>query len=112
VPTTAENFAMAEVSADKGYASAANIETVKNAGAEPFIAFRTSDTGWMGGAWGKALGYFLYHREEWLASYRRSNVETAFSMMKRKFGDFVRSKTTRRWPTKPCARCSRTISWC
>ena len=48
-----------------------------------------------GGAWGsKALGYFLYHREEWLASYhKRSNVETAFSMIKRKFGDFVRSKT-------------------
>jgi hypothetical protein len=29
-----------------------------------------------------------------LASYhKRSNVETAFSMIKRKFGDFVRSKT-------------------
>lgn len=94
VATTAQNFAMAEVSADKGYASAANIETVKSAGAEPFIAFRTSDTGWSGGAWGKALGYFLYHREEWLARHhKRSNVETAFSMMKRKFGDFVRSKT-------------------
>ena len=25
--------------------------------------------------------------------HKRSNVETAFSMMKRKFGDFVRSKT-------------------
>ena len=94
VATTARNFAMAEVSADKGYASAANIETVKNVGAEPFIAFRTSDTGWTGGAWAKALGYFLYHREEYLAHYhKRSNVETAFSMMKRKFGDFVRSKT-------------------
>lgn len=94
VATTARNFAMAEVSADKGYASAVNVETVKNAGAEPFIAFRTSDTGWTGGAWAKALGYFLYRREEFLAHYhKRSNVETAFSMMKRKFGDFVRSKT-------------------
>jgi transposase len=94
VATTAKNFAMAEVSADKGYASTDNIETVKSVGAEPFIAFRTSDTGWSGGAWAKALGYFLYHREEWLASYhKRSNVETAFSMIKRTFGDFVRSKT-------------------
>jgi transposase len=94
VATTAEHFAMAEVSADKGYASAANIETVKNVGAEPFIAFRTSDTGWSGGAWAKAFGYFLYRREEFLAHYhKRSNVETTFSMIKRKFGDAVRSKT-------------------
>ena len=94
VATTAEHFAMAEVSADKGYASANNIETVKNVGAEPFIAFRTSDTGWTGGAWAKAFGYFLYRREEFLAHYhKRSNVETTFSMIKRKFGDFVRSKT-------------------
>ena len=94
VATTAENFAMAEVSADKGYASANNIETVKNVGAEPFIAFRTSDTGWSGGAWAKAFGYFLYRREEFLAHYhKRSNVESTFSMIKRKFGDAVRSKT-------------------
>lgn len=94
VATTAENFAMAEVSADKGYASASNIETVKNIGAEPFIAFRTSDTGWSGGAWAKAFGYFLYRREEFLAHYhKRSNVESTFSMIKRKFGDSVRSKT-------------------
>jgi hypothetical protein len=31
----------------------------RNAGAEPFIAFRTSDTGWSGGAWAKAIGFFL-----------------------------------------------------
>lgn len=94
VAATAKNFAIAEVSADKGYASARNLETVKNVGAEPFIAFRTSDTGHMGGAWAKALGYFMYRRDEFLAHYhKRSNVETAFSMMKRKFGDFVRSKT-------------------
>ena len=40
------------------------------------------------------MGLFLYRREEWLQRYHlRSNVESAFSMMKRKFGDFVRSKT-------------------
>ena len=94
VATTAENFAMAEVSADKGYASASNIETVKGVGTEPFIAFRTSDTGWTGGAWAKALGYVLYRREEFLAHYhKRPNVESTFSMIKRKCGDFVRSKT-------------------
>ena len=27
------------------------METVNNVGAEPFIAFRTSDTGWSGGTY-------------------------------------------------------------
>jgi transposase len=45
-------------------------------------------------AWGKMFGYFTYRRDEFLAHYhKRSNVETTFSMIKRKFGDFVRSKT-------------------
>jgi len=36
----------------------------------------------------------MYNREEFLAHYhKRSNVETAFSMIKAKFGDAVRSKS-------------------
>mgnify|MGYP001592175605 CR=1 FL=1 len=94
VDTTAKNFAIAEVSADKGYASARNVEAVAKVSATPFIAFRTSDTGWSGGLWEKAFGYFTYRRADFLAHYhKRSNVESTFSMIKRKFGDFVRSKT-------------------
>jgi transposase len=94
VDATAKNFAIAEVSADKGYASARNVEAVARVSATPFIAFRTSDTGWSGGLWGKAFGYFTYRRADFLAHYhKRSNVEATFSMIKRKFGDFVRSKT-------------------
>jgi transposase len=38
--------------------------------------------------------FFMYKREEFLTHYhRRSNVETTFSMIKRKFGDSLRSKT-------------------
>ena len=38
--------------------------------------------------------YFLWRRDEFLESYhKRSNVESTFSMMKRKFGDSLRSKT-------------------
>jgi hypothetical protein len=45
-------------------------------------------------AWSKMFGYFAYRRDEFLAHYhKRSNVESTFSMIKRKFGDFVRSKT-------------------
>ncbi len=38
--------------------------------------------------------YFLWRHDDYLAHYhKRSNVETTFSMIKRKFGDSVRSKT-------------------
>ncbi len=38
--------------------------------------------------------HFMSNREDFLAHYhKRSNVETAFSMIKAKFGDAVRSKS-------------------
>jgi len=38
--------------------------------------------------------YFMFRKEEFLQHYhKRSNVESTFSMMKRKFGDALRSKT-------------------
>ena len=94
VKATARNFALAEVSADKGYASKVNTEVIANAGATPFIAFKSTATGKGGGAWSKAFGYFMYRRDEFLAHYhKRSNVESTFSMIKRKFGDSLRSKS-------------------
>jgi transposase len=37
---------------------------------------------------------FVYQRDTFLAHYhKRSNVETTFSMIKRKFGDALRSKS-------------------
>jgi len=102
VNATAKNFAIAEVSADKAYGSIKNTETIADLGATPFIAFKAVHTG-LGthrksgagnGAWAKAFGYFLYRREGFLAHYhKRSNVETTFSMIKRKFGDSLRSKS-------------------
>jgi len=36
----------------------------------------------------------MYNRDEFMSHYhKRSNVESTFSMMKRKFGDSLRSKT-------------------
>jgi transposase len=44
--------------------------------------------------WAEMYHYFMYNREDFLAHYhKRSNVETAFSMIKAKFGDAVRSKS-------------------
>jgi transposase len=94
VEATAANFNMAEVSADKIYGSVKNMNAIADAGAEPFIAFKSSSTGASAGVFGKMFHYFMYQRDEFMAHYhKRSNVETTFSMVKRKFGDSLRSKT-------------------
>ncbi len=91
--TTAENFDVKKVPADKGYSSVENIEAVHAIGATPFVAFKSSATGASGGRWEKAFLFYMLHREEFLASYhQRSNVESTFSMVKAKFGDHVRAK--------------------
>jgi transposase len=53
-----------------------------------------SATGGVGGEFERMFHYFCLRREEFLRHYhQRSNVESAVSMVKRKFGDAVRSKT-------------------
>lgn len=94
VNATKENFAVREVSADKGYLSVENVETVFAAGGVPFIAPKCSTTGGVGGLFEKMFHYYLYRRDEFLAHYhKRSNVESTFGAVKRKFGDAVRSKS-------------------
>ena len=94
VQTTAKNFQIAEVSADKGYASIESADAVTQAGGTPFIAFKSNATGGSGGSWQKMFHYFMFRRDEFVQHYhKRSNVESTFSMMKRKFGDGLRSKT-------------------
>jgi transposase len=94
IEATAKNFRVSEVSADKGYDGRANTEAIMNMGAKPFIAFKANATGGVGGAYQRMFHYFMFNREEFLQHYhKRSNVESTFSMMKRKFGDSVRSKT-------------------
>lgn len=92
--TTAENFAVKEMFADKGYLSAANVEAVFAAGGIPFIAPKSNTTGGVGGLFEKMFHFYQYRREEFLKHYHmRSNVETVFSAVKRKFGDSIRSRT-------------------
>jgi transposase len=92
--TTAMNFTMREVSADKGYASKANYDSVARFGAVPFISFPDNHRGQGGGKWAEMYHYFNFRKQEFLQHYhKRSNVESTFSMMKRKFGDSIRSKT-------------------
>lgn len=47
-----------------------------------------------GGMWEKMFSYFQFRREEFLENYhKRSNVESTFSMLKRTFGDGLRSRS-------------------
>jgi transposase len=94
VNDTAKRFNVEEVSADKAYSSHANHRLVANKGAIPFIDFKSnaSDTGKCA-VWNRMFHFYQYKREEFMAHYhKRSNVETTFSMIKAKFGGFVRSK--------------------
>jgi transposase len=90
---TAENFRIAEVSADKAYAGTPCFEAVETHGGAFFPAFRSNTTGAVGGSFEKAFHWFSLKRDEYLAHYhQRSNVESTVSMVKRKFGDAVKAK--------------------
>jgi hypothetical protein len=93
VETTAANFTVKEVDADKGYLSAENLELLEGMGGTAYIPFKTNSTEDSGGIWEKMYLKFLLFREEFLKHYhQRSNVESTSSAIKRKFGDSVRSK--------------------
>jgi transposase len=95
VKTTAENFTIKEVAADKAYLSRENLELVESLGGTAFVPFKSnsvSDNN--GGTWEKMFHYFHFRRDDFLAHYhKRSNVESVFSMVKAKFRDNVRSRS-------------------
>ncbi len=91
---TAENFVIEEMSADKAYLSNDNLELIAGMGATPFIPFKSNSLPGGSEIWRRMFFYFAMNRDDFLAHYhRRSNIESAFSMIKRKFGDSVRAKT-------------------
>ncbi len=82
------------MSADKAYASRDNFDALAAVGGTLYAGFKKNTTGSVGGIFEKMFHYFCILRDEYLKHYhRRSNVESVFSMVKRKFGDSVRSKT-------------------
>jgi len=93
--TAKAGFTMREVSADKGYISADNLQTTVDHGATPYIPFKTNTTGKRGSElWLRLFHYYSFKRDEFLTHYhKRSNVETVFSMIKARFGERLRSKT-------------------
>jgi transposase len=97
VKDTAKTFEINEVSADKAYSSRDNLNLIAELGGKAYIPFRKNTTGRSKGSgsrlWNKMFYYFMYNHDEFQQHYhKRSNAETVFSMIKRKFGDSVRSK--------------------
>lgn len=93
VASTAERFAIREVSADKAYLSHRNLAAIEAVNATPFIAFKSNSQGEGSDAWRRMWGHFLLRQGSFLHHYNaRSNVESTFSALKRKFGASVRSK--------------------
>ena len=107
--TTAEYFHINEVSADKAYLGKNNLWAIHNTGGVPFIPFKTNSVPFTPNhkkdpLWMKMYHYFQYNRAEFLEHYhKRSNVETAFSMIKAKFEEKVKSKT-------PIAQCNEVLA--
>ncbi|MGB9178170.1 MAG: transposase [Pyrinomonadaceae bacterium] len=98
VETTSQNFVMNSVCADKAYSSSKNMQLVLVKGAQPYIAFRSNATASnrrSNSVWKSMFHYYMMNQERFMKAYhKRSNVETTFSMIKRKFGERLRSKTT------------------
>lgn len=94
VASTARRFQVHEVFADKAYLSRNNLECIHTHMAVPFIPFKVDSKGDGNDLWARLYHFFHLNRTEFLAHYhQRSNVETVFSMMKKKFGSAVRAKT-------------------
>lgn len=88
-------FDIREIPADKGYASRANYNLAETIGATAYIPFKSNATGKSKGSyiWRKMYHFFQFNREEFLEHYhKRSNAESAFKMVKMKFGDKLKSK--------------------
>jgi transposase len=88
-----ENFGIHELCGDAAYTSSDNIQAVLDAGAMPYFDFRADATGGVGGAYERLFHLYRAHGDEYMRHYhQRSNVESVFSMLKRKFSCFVRSR--------------------
>ena len=96
VSETAEFFDVQSVAADKAYLSRKSLAFVDGLGATMFSPFKSNTVAPRlndNSAWAKMYYQCMSDYDGWASHYhQRSNVETAFSMIKAKFGDAVSSK--------------------
>jgi transposase len=95
VTETAQYFNVERISADKAYGSTFNFNLIESMGATPYVPFKSNSIGTSKSAtWNRLFHFFQFNKEQFLPAYhKRSNVESTFSAMKRKFGDTIRSKS-------------------
>ena len=88
-------FTVEEMVADGGYLSEEMLESMKEEGIKMWVPFRTnSKIRHDGSLWDQHLTTFLLNQKLFARHYhQRSQVETAFSMTKTKYGGNVRGKT-------------------
>jgi transposase len=92
--STVARFNVTKLSADKGYSGRSNVEAIVAAGGLPLVAFKVNAKPGAPGPWRESFESFRAEPEAFYRQYhKRSNAETTFSMIKAKFGGFVRSKT-------------------
>jgi transposase len=95
---TRAHFNVEQVAADKAYCTKVNLELLDGLGVKAIIPFKKNSTAVSKNSRSEVSArlfhFFSLHRDEFLAAYHtRSNVESTFSAMKRKFGDTIRSKS-------------------
>jgi transposase len=95
VEAAAQNFTVKEVVADKAYLSRDNLDLVAALGGTAYVPFKVNSVaGEAGTLWESMFHYYHFRRQDFLNFYHaRSNIESAFAMLKAKFRDHVRSRT-------------------
>ena len=90
---TARHFRMRKLTADMGYVSGPNYELARDFGVKLYVPFKSNTAPWVadGTAWSAALWDFLHRYDEFMDEYhQRSNAESTFSALKRKFPSQIR----------------------
>lgn len=94
---TARNFEIRDFCADKGYLSSKHFALIKELGGQAFIPFKKNTSGKCSdnnrSYFKSAFKFFKENRKQYLEHYhKRSNIESSFSMIKRRFGNHVKCK--------------------
>jgi len=91
-----KEFNVKEVSMDAGYRSQRLHQIVESLGGLPFVPFSPRTNPKVGKApeiWIRMFRYFQTNKEDFMKHYhKRSNVETVFSMVKMRLGEFLKCK--------------------
>ena len=93
--TRAAGFTVDEIVADGAYLSEPMLKRMNDEGINMWVPFRRNSKFHNDySVWDKHLATFLFHQDKFAEHYhQRSQVETAFSMTKLKYGSSVRGKT-------------------